>query len=63
MLKPSSIFPPKLISYRKDFGETNNISFVIKSDELFDKNNEVWGKVKKVSKQNLIVNLSTIKNI
>ena len=39
-----------------DFYET----FLIKDDELLEKYNEVWEKVKK---KNLIVNLYTMKNI
>ena len=39
-----------------DFYET----FLIKDDELLEKYNEIWGKVKK---KNLIVNLYTMKNI
>ena len=40
-----------------------NISFLIKDDELFEKNNEIWEKLKLVPKMNLIVNLYTMKNI
>ena len=39
-----------------DFYET----FLIKDDELLEKYNEIWEKVKK---RNLIVNLYTMKNI
>ena len=39
-----------------DFYET----FLIKDDELLEKFNEIWEKVKK---KNLIVNLYTMKNI
>ena len=39
-----------------DFYET----FLIKDDELLEKYNEIWEKVKK---KNLIVNLYTMKNI
>ena len=33
-------------SYRKDFDETTYISFLIKDDELLEKCNEIWEKVK-----------------
>ena len=33
-------------AYRKDSDETKYISFLIKDDELFEKYNEIWGKVK-----------------
>ena len=49
-------------AYRKDFDDTKHISFLIKSDELLEKYNEIWVKVKKVSKKNLIVNLYKKKN-
>ena len=32
--------------YRKDFNETKYISFLIKDDELLEKYNEIWEKVK-----------------
>ena len=31
---------------RKDFNETKYISFLIKGDELLEKYNEIWEKVK-----------------
>ena len=31
-------------AYRRDFDETNSISFLIKDDELLEKYNEIWGK-------------------
>ena len=32
--------------FRKDFDETKYMSFLIKDDELLDKYNEIWEKVK-----------------
>ena len=32
-------------AYRKDFDKTNYMSFLIKSDELLEKYNEIWEKV------------------
>ena len=32
--------------YRRDFDETKYISFLIKNDELQEKYNEIWEKVK-----------------
>ena len=33
-------------AYRKDFDESKYISFLIKDDELLEKYNEIWEKVK-----------------
>ena len=33
-------------AYRKDFNETEYISFLIKNDKLFKKYNKIWKKVK-----------------
>ena len=33
-------------TFRKDFDETKYMSFLIKDDELLDKYNEIWEKVK-----------------
>ena len=35
-----------MTAYRKDFNETKYISFLIKGDELLEKYNEIWEKVK-----------------
>ena len=40
------IFLSKMSAYRKDFDETKNMSFLIKDDELFEKYNEIWQKIK-----------------
>ena len=34
-------------AYRRGFNETKYVSFLIKDDELLEKYNEVWEKVKK----------------
>ena len=36
----------KSISYRRDFDETKYMPFLIKDDELLEKYNEIWEKVK-----------------
>ena len=33
-------------AYRRDFDETKYMSFLIKDDELLEKYNEIWEKVK-----------------
>ena len=33
-------------AYRKDFDETKYISFLVKDDELLEKYNGIWEKVK-----------------
>ena len=50
-------------AYRKDFEETKYISFLIKDDELLEKHNEIWEKIKIVSQNNFMVNQYTWKNI
>ena len=52
-----------MTAYIKDFDETKYISFLIKNDELLEICNEFGKKSKIVSKNNLIVNQYTIKNI
>ena len=42
--------------YRKDFDETEYIYFLIKDDELLEKYNETWEKLKIFSKNNFVVN-------
>ena len=41
-------------AYRRDFEETKYMSFLIKNDDLLEKYYEIWGKVRKVLKRNLI---------
>ena len=51
-------------TYRKYFDETKYKSFLIKNDELLEKNTTKFGKkLKLVTKKNLIVNQYTMKNI
>ena len=45
VIKPLCIFLPKMSAYRKDFDETEHMSFLIKDDELLGKYNEIWKKV------------------
>ena len=40
-------------SYRKDSDETKYISFLIKDDELLEKYNEIWKKLKKLSQKRI----------
>ena len=35
-------------AYRKDFDGTRYMSFLIKDDELLEKYNEIWKKVKNI---------------
>ena len=70
--KPLCIFLPKISAYRTDFDETKYIYIyiyiyiykcILIKDDLLKKYNEVWQKLKAVSKSNLIVNLCTMKNV
>ena len=45
-IRPLCIFLPKMSAYRRDFDETKYMSFLIKDDELLEKYNEIWEKVK-----------------
>ena len=40
-----------MTAYRKDFDETKYASCLVKHDELLEKNNEIWEKVKITSKK------------
>ena len=40
-----------MIAYKKDFVETKYISILIKDDELLEKYNEIWEKVKNTLKK------------
>ena len=40
-----------MTAYRKDFDETKYASCLVKDDELLEKNNEIWEKVKITSKK------------
>ena len=50
-------------AYRKDFDETKYMPFLIKDDEVLEKHNKTWEKVKNILKKNLIVNQYTMKYI
>ena len=41
----------------------NMYIYILIKDDLLEKYNEVWQKLKAVSKSNLIVNLCTMKNV
>ena len=45
-IRPLCIFLPKMRTYRRDFDKTQDMSFLIKDDELLEKYNEIWEKVK-----------------
>ena len=46
---------------RRDIDETKYMFFLIKDDELLEKYNEIWEKVRNNIKNNLIVNLHMMK--
>ena len=50
-------------AYRKDFDETKYISFLIKDDELLEKYNETWEKVKNSHKKEFNSESLIMKNI
>ena len=44
--RPLCIFFPKISAYKRHFDETKYISFLVRDDELLEKHNEIWEKVK-----------------
>ena len=48
---------------RRDCDETKYMSILIKDDELLEKHNEIWEKVRNSIKKKLIVDLYTMRNI
>ena len=52
-IKRLCIFLSNMSAYRKGFDETKYISFSIKDNELLEKYNEVWEKVKNSLKKEL----------
>ena len=40
-------------SYRKEFDETKNVSFLMNVDKLLEKYNEIWWKVKNCLKKEI----------
>ena len=50
-IRPLCIFLPIMSAYRKEFDETTYIYFLIKDDELLEKYNEIWVKVKNIIKK------------
>ena len=61
----SCIMLLKMSACRRNFDETKYmfVFFLIKDNEMPEKYNEIWGKVSKDIKKDLIVSLYTIKNI
>ena len=45
-IRPLCVFLPKQTAYRKDFDETEFMSFLRKDDELLEKYNDIWRKIK-----------------
>ena len=50
-IRPLCIFLPKMIAYRRDFGNTKCISFLIKDKNLLEKYNEIWKNVSSIIKK------------
>ena len=40
-----------MIAFRREFDQTNYMSFLIKDDELLEKYNGIWEKVKNIKKR------------
>ena len=50
-IRPLCIFHPKMTAFRKDFDETKFMSLLIKDDQLLEKYNEIWEKVRDTLKR------------
>ena len=49
VVKPLCIILPQMSGYMKYFENGGkNMSFLIKEDDVLDKNNEIWNKIKKI---------------
>ena len=49
IVKPLCIILPQITGYIKHFENGGkNISFLIKDDDVLDKCNEIWGKIKEI---------------
>ena len=55
-IRPLCIFHPKMTAYRKDFEGTKFMSFLIKDDELLEKYNDIWKKIKDSLKRKQVYN-------
>ena len=62
-VKPLCIMLPKMSGYTKSFNETKYMSILIKEDELLEKYNKIWYKVRDSIKKDLIANQYTMKNV
>ena len=63
-VKPLHIMLPKTRAYLKSYdGQTKWMYFLIEDDDILEKYNTIWNKVSADIKKNLIVSLSTIKNL
>ena len=50
-VRPLCVLLTKMSAYRKGFNKTKYMSFFIKDDELLEKYNEIWEKVKTIIKK------------
>ena len=62
-IRPLCIFIPKMSAYRRSFGETKYMSFLMKDDESLEKYHKFGKKLEIVPKTNLKLGLHTMKNI
>ena len=63
IVKPLCIILPQMSGYIKYFENGGkNMSFMVKDDDVLDKYNKIWDKIKKSLTLNFIANLFTIKN-
>ena len=50
-IRPLCVFLPEMSAYRKDFDEIKYIPFLIKDNELLEKYNEIWDKIRYTSRK------------
>ena len=54
---------PKMSACRRDFDKTKYMPFLIKDNELLEKDIEIWETVKNSLKKRILVNQYPMKNI
>ena len=56
-VRPLCIMLSKISAYRRDFDETQYMSFLIRTNKLLDKYSEIWDKFSKVIKKGFDIDL------
>ena len=62
-VRPLCMLLQKMSACRRDFDKTKYMPFLIKDNELLEKDNEIWETVKNSLKKRILVNQYPMKNI